>query len=169
MTQYLKPRTPYDAFVLRAWRAAQLTGTEQYILLDTDKRPDPHWCDSPLRFSMTTMTLPSKAPFPTAAGSFCDLGELPRSINQEDFSALLRTLVPFLTTGSSLLFCYSSKTYSYHDMERLLSSVGCLIYEHLDEEDIRSQFLVELATARPQRSIRNLCYCLAVKHRNTAN
>ena len=166
MHAFPKPRSAYDAFVMRAWQAAHLTVAEQYILLDTDPRPAPLWQRNVLRFSVSAAAIPAKTPFPTRAGNFCDLGEVPRSLCVADFTALLRTLLPLLSQGSTLVFCYSTEHYSYRDMEQLLSSVGCLIYEHLDEGEIRDQFLVELATAHPQRSIRNLCYCLAVKHRN---
>jgi len=158
--------TPYDAFVHRAWKAAVLTGAEQYVLLSKDgNTKSPAWAESEPCFCAVAATLSFDPPYSTLTGSFCDAGHLPTELTKREFSVFLATLAPLVPTGSTLVFRYDGQQYTYREMEQLLSSHGFLIYEHLDEEDIRDQFLLILTTRRPFVSIKNHRYCLAVKYR----
>jgi O-methyltransferase involved in polyketide biosynthesis len=58
-------------------------------------------------------------------------------------------------------------SYSYFDMEALLSDCGFLIYEHLEPKDITERYFAEYNRANPQHlmsAFDNVNYCLAVKN-----
>ena len=166
MNEYKRFSAPYDAFVHRAWKAAVLTGAEQYVLLSKDgTAAQPAWAKGQPCFFAAAAALSFDPPYSALTGTFCDAGPLPTELTQQEFSIFLATLAPLVPTGSTLVFRYDGQQYSYREMEQLLSSRGFLIYEHLDEEEIRDQFLLILTTRRPFVSIRNHRYCLAVKYR----
>lgn len=154
--------SPYDAFVLRAWKAAQRTGVTQYLLVEKDagtQTEDP-------TFSLSLACVPEHPRFSSTGSAFCDLGDLPVRLSKTNFLSLMKILLPQLTINSTIVFTYCADAYPYRHMEQLLSSCGCLIYEHLDEVEIEDQFLPELIKSHPRHSIRRRCFCLAVKHRN---
>ena len=166
MNDYRHFRTPYEAFVHRAWKAAILTGAEQFLLVTNDAHTTaPKWVDPQSCFHISASTIRSDPPFSTLSGSFCDLNAVPMNLPRQEFSALLGTMTPLLPTGSTLVFEYSTEQFSYREIEQLLSSHGYLIYEHLHEDEIREQFLLILACRRPKISVHHRCYCLAVKYR----
>ena len=109
-------------------------------------------------------------------------------MSREEFDALLGTLAPLWSPGSSLCFDYpatrrgeeSRKTrqlaaaagspmraaYSYGELEALLAARGFLLYEHLDEREATERFFAAHNAARPQAPLSapaGVCYCLAVR------
>lgn len=58
-------------------------------------------------------------------------------------------------------------SYSYQQMEKLLSDCGFLIYEHLNPTQITDQYFSEYNKANPSHRMTafdNVNYCLAVKN-----
>ncbi len=57
-------------------------------------------------------------------------------------------------------------SYSYKDMEKLLSARGLLIYEHLTPQDVTEQYFKAYNNANPSHPMTafdNVNYCLAVR------
>ena len=52
---------------------------------------------------------------------------------------------------------------SFHELEKLMSSFGFLIYEHIGEEEINSRFLSKYNSADINFSLHNINFYLAVK------
>lgn len=114
-------------------------------------------------------------------------------LSKENFKTLLRDLTRIAANGSTIVFDYPDEytysdqagerakrqammargageamlaSYSYEEMERLLSDCGFLIYEHLTPNEITRQYFDEYNKANPQHHMAafdNVNYCLAVK------
>lgn len=126
--------------------------------------------------------------------SFCSLLGISYYLSKENFTNLIRGISNMVCTGSSIIFDYPDQdtytdkagertkkqvmlagrageamlaSYSYSDMEALLSNCGFLIYEHLEPKEITKQYFSEYNRANSQHSILafdNVNYCLAVKY-----
>lgn len=126
--------------------------------------------------------------------SFCSLLGISYYLSKEDFTSLIRGISNIVCRGSTLVFDYPDQdtytdkagertkkqtmmaggageamlaSYSYNDMEALLSNCGFLIYEHLEPKDITAQYFSEYNRANPQHimsAFDNVNYCLAVKN-----
>lgn len=110
-------------------------------------------------------------------------------LTQEDFAHLLKTIATLIPQGSTLVFDYPDDltftplagertkkqvlmaaqtgetmkaSYSYDDMEKLLSDAGFLIYEHLNPDQI-NQMIFSNQTDSSLSAFDNVNYCLAVK------
>lgn len=131
--------------------------------------------------------------FSSKSRSFCSLLGLVYYLSKEAFSTLLVSLSPLLPPGSSLVFDYPEEryytegagghtqklailagaanepmlaSYSYAEMEALLSKHGFLIYEHLTPTDMTQQYFASYNKANPTQAMTALDhvnYCLAVK------
>lgn len=125
--------------------------------------------------------------------SFCSLLGISYYLSKEIFTNLIRGISNTVCTGSTIVFDYPDQdtytdkagerakkqammaggageamlaSYSYFDMETLLSNCGFLIYEHLEPKEITKQFFAEYNQANPQHIISafdNVNYCLALK------
>ena len=125
--------------------------------------------------------------------SFCSLLGISYYLSNENFINLIRGISNTVCTGSTIVFDYPDQdtytdkagertkkqamlaggageamlaSYSYFDMEALLSNCGFLIYEHLEPKEITEQYFAEYNRANPQHIISafdNVNYCLAVK------
>lgn len=125
--------------------------------------------------------------------SFCSLLGLSYYLSKESFKEMLVAITRIIPKGSSLVFDYPDQdtytdkagerakkqvmlasaakeamlaSYSYDDMEILLSNCGFRIYEHLTPSDITIQYFKDYNTANPlhpMTAFDNLNYCLAVK------
>lgn len=125
--------------------------------------------------------------------SFCSLLGISYYLSKQDFQRLIYTISQFIPEGSSLVFDYPDQdtytekagertkkqimiassasekmlaSYSYHELEKLLSGCGFSIYEHLEPSDITEQYFKEYNNANPNHIITafdNVNYCLAVK------
>jgi len=126
--------------------------------------------------------------------SFCSLLGISYYLSKENFTSLIKSISNTVCNGSTIVFDYPDQdtytdkagerakkqammanstgevmlaSYSYKDMEALLSKCGFLIYEHLEPKDITSQYFAEYNQANPQHimsAFDNVNYCLAVKN-----
>ena len=125
--------------------------------------------------------------------SFCSLLGLNYYLTKKDFAYAINTISSIVPKGSSIVFdyqdekTYTSKagervkkqialtnatnekmlaSYSYLELEKLLSDSDFLIYEHLTPDEITEQYFKKYNQANPEHLIRafdNVNYCLAVK------
>lgn len=125
--------------------------------------------------------------------SFCSLLGVVYYLSAYTFEALIATLASLVPKGSSLVFDYPDEnsdtgyagtrakkqfqladaaqeamqaSYSYADMEKILSAHGFLIYEYLTPPEITSRYFEAFNCAQPMHPIRafdNVNYCLAVR------
>lgn len=114
-------------------------------------------------------------------------------LSKQSFQALLSVISSLFPKGSSIIFDYPDEnsytekagerskkqamlagaanekmlaSYSYGDMERLLSDYDFLIYEHLTPQEMTKQYFEAYNRANPSHSITafdNVNYCLAVR------
>ncbi len=126
--------------------------------------------------------------------SFCSLLGLSYYLTAEQFKDMIAATGDFLPKGSSLVFDYPDQdaytnragkrarkqaqlaggtgeamlaSYSYKEMERLLSDSGFLIYEHLAPDEMTKRFFAGYNKFNPQYpmyAFDNVNYCLAVKN-----
>lgn len=140
------------------------------------------------------LSLSSAAGFDRQLRSFCSLLGLVYYLPKACFSQLLAALSALLPDGSSLVFDYpvsddtgsstssAEKTaqlaegagekmyasYSYEELESLLSQQNFLIYEHLTPEEMTRQYFSRYNKknpAHPMDAPEKVNYCLAVKRR----
>ncbi|NLO41399.1 MAG: class I SAM-dependent methyltransferase [Ruminiclostridium sp.] len=135
----------------------------------------------------------TKTDFDRSKLSFCSLLGISYYISKEKFKNLIRGISNMVDKGSSIIFDYPDQdtytdkaeertkkqvkmaggagetmlaSYSYFDMEALLSDCGFLIYEHLEPKEITEQYFTEYNRANPQHimsAFDNVNYCLAVR------
>lgn len=124
---------------------------------------------------------------------FCCLLGLTYYLSKKVFEEVILAISSFVPKGSTIVFDYPDEksytdnagertkkqamlaqganeamlaSYSYSDMEKLLSDCGFLIYEHLIPEEITKQFFGDYNKANSvhkMSAIDNTNYCLAVK------
>ncbi|MGN1015124.1 MAG: class I SAM-dependent methyltransferase [Butyricicoccus sp.] len=125
--------------------------------------------------------------------AFCSLLGISYYLSSDAFRALLTGIAALVPRGSSIVLDYPDEytyteqagerarkqamlagganeamlaSYSYRDMEQLLSDCGFCIYEHLVPEQITQQYFRAYNEANPDHPISafdNVNYCLAVK------
>lgn len=125
--------------------------------------------------------------------SFCSILGVVYYLSRESFVEMISNLSTILSTGSAIAFDYPDEnsytekagerakkqvllasganekmlaSYSYHDMEEILSDYGFLIYEHLTPIEITQQYFKTYNQANqfyPMTAFDNVNYCLAVK------
>lgn len=125
--------------------------------------------------------------------SFCSMLGLLYYISKENLKHIVLTLGTMVPKGSAIAFDYPDElsftenagvrakkqsmlaqgakekmlvSYSYSDMEKLLSDCGFLIYEHLSPGKITNQYFNEYNINNPENKMTafdNVNYCLAVK------
>jgi len=131
--------------------------------------------------------------FSSSKITYCTLLGLLYYLSEDDFIKFITNLYDLLPSGSSIVFDYPDKytfteeasprvqkqvamanlsgermlsSYSYEDMENILSDCGFLIYEHLVPEDINARYFEEYNNLNKKEKIlafENVNYCLAVK------
>lgn len=125
--------------------------------------------------------------------SFCSILGVVYYLSSQTFEEMLSALSTILSEGSSIVFDYPDEnsytekagerakkqallagaanermlaSYSYEDIERILSAHGFLIYEHLTPFEMTQQYFDTYNKANPQNAMTafdNVNYCLAVK------
>lgn len=125
--------------------------------------------------------------------SFCSILGVVYYLSRETFEELICVLSSILSKGGSIIFDYPDEnsytekagerakkqallaeaanekmlaSYSYENMEKILSSYGLLIYEHLTPMEMTQQYFKAYNNANPSYSMTafdNVNYCLAVK------
>ena len=129
------------------------------------------------------------ADFDSSAPAFAFLGSMPIFTDKRDFKNLLDTLGAMFTAGSSVVLSYGDEGffsdispkgpafikeiskinqdngYSYSEMEKLLSSRGFLIYEHITSNNMQQQYFENHNALNMTNltAIENVNYILAVK------
>ncbi|MBS5661667.1 MAG: class I SAM-dependent methyltransferase [Clostridiales bacterium] len=131
--------------------------------------------------------------FDAAKNSFCSLLGLVYYLTKQEFVNLLLAISAFVPKGSSVVFDYPDEHsctdaagvrakkqailasgaqekmcagYSYVELEKMLSDVGFLIYEHLTPAQITEQYFENYNKANPEARMTafdHVNYCLAVK------
>ena len=131
--------------------------------------------------------------FDSSKITYCTLLGLVYYLTVDDFKKLITKLYNLLPEGSSIVFDYPDQytftektssrvqkqvamanlsgekmlaTYSYEEMENILSQCGFLIYENLTPEDINARYFEKFNNINRQKQIlafENVNYCLAVK------
>lgn len=131
--------------------------------------------------------------FDAAKNSFCSLLGLVYYLTKQEFVNLLLAISAFVPKGSSVVFDYPDEHsctdaagvrakkqailasgaqekmcagYSYAELEKMLSDVGFLIYEHLTPAQITEQYFENYNKANPEARMTafdHVNYCLAVK------
>lgn len=139
------------------------------------------------------VTLTQNPLFDVHQVSFCSLLGLVYYLSKQTFAELLSVLSSLFPKGSSLVFDYPDEehyteragerakkqvmlaggaketmlsSYSYRDIEKLLSEHGFLIYEHLTPTDMTQQYFSAYNQANPNHPMTgfdNANYCLAVR------
>lgn len=127
--------------------------------------------------------------------SFCTLLGLSYYLSANDFVKLLSSLSRIIPEGSSIVFDYPDEntyedvaservkkqvamasfsgekmlaSYSYIEIEQLLSDCGFLIYEHLTPDEISERYFYKYNVnnfGKEMYAFENVNYCLAVKKR----
>lgn len=120
--------------------------------------------------------------------SFCSLMGISYYLSQTDFSNMIHEIANIITDGSSVIFDYPTidtsdeaiktkllaqeaneemqSTYSYQDIEKILSENNLYIYEHLNSTDITNQYFYDYNTLNPNHKIiapKGVAYCYAAK------
>lgn len=125
--------------------------------------------------------------------SFCSLLGISYYLSKESFIDLIGGISKMVCIGSTIVFDYPDQdtytdkagerakkqvmlashageamlaSYSYSDMETMLSNCGFSICEHLEPQEITEQYFAEYNRANPQHimsAFDNVNYCLAVK------
>ncbi|WP_053956315.1 class I SAM-dependent methyltransferase [Inediibacterium massiliense] len=125
--------------------------------------------------------------------SFCSILGVAYYLSRQTFSELITVLSLILPKGSSIVFDYPDEntytekagerakkqallagaanekmlgSYSYKDMEKILSEHGFLIYEHLTPMEMTQQYFETYNQANPTHymtAFDNVNYCLAVR------
>lgn len=125
--------------------------------------------------------------------SFCSILGLVYYLSKQTFAELLSSLAAIFPKGSAIVFDYPDEnhysekagqrakkqavlaraakepmlsSYSYHEMEDLLSQHGFLIYEHLTPFDMTQQYFTPYNLKNPEHPMTafdNVNYCLAVR------
>lgn len=116
--------------------------------------------------------------------SFSSLLGISYYLTKEEFSNMIKNISNIVSENSSIVFDYPVKsneqleslasaaneemksTYSYNDIEKILSDNGFLIYEHLNSEEMTNNYFDTYNTFNPNNKIyapNNVNYCLAVK------
>jgi len=141
------------------------------------------WADSLVNFDH----------FSSSKITYCTLLGLLYYLSEDDFIKFISKLHDLLPYGSSIVFDYPDKdtftkkasprvqkqvamanlsgekmlsSYSYEDMENILSDCGFLIYEHLLPKDINTRYFEKYNNLNKKKKIfpfENVNYCLAVK------
>ena len=122
--------------------------------------------------------------FNSRVKSFCSILGATQYMTVKEFSNILGIIGRLQSPGSSLVFDYHcsedeklvslaagagekmQSTYTYLEIERLLSRFGYLIYEHLNAVEATEQYFSDYNKASPSRPMKapeNSAYCLAVK------
>ena len=122
--------------------------------------------------------------FNSRVKSFCSILGATQYMTVNEFSNILGIIGRLQSPGSSLVFDYHcsedeklvslaagagekmQSTYTYLEIERLLSRFGYLIYEHLNAEETTEQYFSDYNRANPSRPMKapaSSAYCLAVK------
>lgn len=125
--------------------------------------------------------------------TFCSLLGITYYLSAEVFKKLVAALSTLVPEGSTIVFDYPNEntytekagerakkqtllarganeamlaSYSYQQMEKLLSDCGFLIYEHINPAQITDRYFAEYNKANPSHPMTafdNVNYCLAVK------
>lgn len=125
--------------------------------------------------------------------SFCSLLGISYYLSKQDFKTQLKNIAYSVSNGSTIVFDYPDEytytdqagerakrqsmmasgakeamlaSYSYNELELLLSECGFLIYEHLTPDEITKQYFDDYNKANPKHlmsAFDNVNYCLAVK------
>lgn len=116
--------------------------------------------------------------------SFSSLLGISYYLTKQEFSNMIKDISEIVSENSSIVFDYPVKqnkeleklakganeemksTYSYNDIEELLSDNGFLIYEHLDDKEMTNNYFEIYNTFNPNNRIyapENVNYCLAIK------
>lgn len=125
--------------------------------------------------------------------SFCSLLGISYYLSKQTFIETINTISSLVPKGSSIVFDYPDEytyteyagerakkqvmmanttseemlaSYSYSELEQLLSDCGFLIYEHLTPNEITEQYFKQYNQANPEHTITafdNVNYCLAVR------
>lgn len=142
---------------------------------------------------MWQTALMGNANFDKSKISFCSLLGLSYYLSKQVFTEMILVMGEMLPKGSSLAFDYPYQdtytekagerakkqailaggakeamlaSYSYEEMENLLSNCGFLIYEHLEPSEITRQYFHHYNKANPHHPMKafdNVNYCLAVR------
>lgn len=121
--------------------------------------------------------------------SFSSLLGLTYYLTKEDFTNLINSISKLVLPGSTIVFDYPNKetcpkqalitklanslnenmlaTYTYQDIEEILSNNDFLIYEHLNSKELTNNYFDTYNTLNPNNKIiapTGVSYCLAVKN-----
>lgn len=121
--------------------------------------------------------------------SFSSLLGLSYYLTKEDFTNMIKSISKLITPGSSIIFDYPNKekchkqekitklanslnefmlsTYTYQEIEKILSDNGFLIYMHLSSKEMTDTYFETYNILNPDNIIkapRGVSYCLAVKN-----
>lgn len=172
------------------------TGTDKRTRLEAAKVSIPdnlHFIASDFTKKEWIMPLTKNTAFNHNQISFCSILGVAYYLSSETFEALITVLSSILSTGSAILFDYPDEnsytdkagertkkqsllaraanekmlaSYSYGEMEKILSSFGFFIYEHLTPTEMTQQYFAAYNHANPSYPMTgfdNVNYCLAVK------
>lgn len=121
--------------------------------------------------------------------SFSSFLGLSYYLKKEDFANMIKSISKLILPGSSIVFDYPNKeacpkqalitklanslnesmlsTYTYQDIEEILSDNDFLIYEHLNSKELTNNYFDTYNTLNPNNKIiapTGVSYCLAVKN-----
>ena len=121
--------------------------------------------------------------------SFSSLLGLTYYLTKEDFTNLINSISKLVLPGSTIVFDYPNKetcpkqalitklanslnenmlaTYTYQDIEEILSNNDFLIYKHLNSKELTNNYFDTYNTLNPNNKIiapTGVSYCLAVKN-----
>lgn len=162
-------------------------------LLNSEKPENLHFISVDFTKDELEDKLIKESKFSTSRISFCSLLGLSYYLDKETFIGLLRSISNIVPQGSSVVFDYPDEyyysqnagdrakkqaamaaqanekmlaSYSYVELEKILSDNGFLIYEHLTPKEITEQYFQKYNKANPEHTINafdNVNYCLAVR------
>ncbi|MBQ6845897.1 MAG: hypothetical protein IJO61_02080 [Oscillospiraceae bacterium] len=142
-------------------------GARQYVTVDAKRAfPEPAVCEGLLKSKiiLSEEGRVSKLEIPRFAKviSFFDFMDKSYTMPKEKFRGFLSAVSRLFVEGSTMVFARPGNE-SFHELEKLMSSFGFLIYEHIGEEEINSRFLSKYNSADINFSLHNINFYLAVK------
>ena len=152
-----------------------------------------HYIAADFTYEKWYTALTNNIMFDNSQISFCSILGVTYYLSKQAFEKLISALKTILPDGSTIVFDYPDEnsytenagerakkqammagdanekmlaSYSYKDIEKLLSTYGFLIYEHLTPLEITQQYFDDYNLANPSNPMSafdNVNYCLAVK------
>ncbi len=172
------------------------TGNDKKIRLDVGKIAIPenvHYVATDFTEEQWWNTLTENIAFNSDKNSFCSILGVAYYLSKQAFEKLLSALSSLLSKGSSVIFDYPDEnsytdkagerakkqamlagaanekmlaSYSYEEIEKILSDYGFLIYEHLTPLEMTGRYFNVYNDANPSHPITgfdNVNYCLAIR------